>query len=164
MYTDGKTRVEDLLGAFSYSYWGYDKLAADLTLRGLVVDVYSIDRATRISESAVVVTSAMFGIRFYPISSARTPLRPYFIAGLGPYIGVESYEEIENHSIRISKTTKTLATFGSFFGGGLDIQMNRYVMMGVHMGYNLMSDFSEPLGSKNNFSGLELSAGISLLL
>jgi hypothetical protein len=164
MYTEGKTRVEDLVGSFSYVYWGHDKLAADLTLRGLVAEAISVNRASVTSERAVVVTSAMFGVRIYPISSARTPLRPYIMAGAGPYIGIESLEEIEYYGIRTEKTTKSLGTFGAYFGGGLDIQMGRYLMMGFNAGYNLMGDFSEPLGVKDNYSGFELSAGISLLI
>jgi len=161
IYTEKMTRVEDLVGAFSYAYWTHDQLATYVTLRGLVVEATSIDGATGTSESAVVVTSAMFGIRLYPFSSARTPLRPYASAGVGPYIGVESYKETDIH---IVENVKTLGSFGGYLGGGLDIQMGRHLMMGVHLGYNIMEDFPEPLGLEKNYSGVEVSAGISLLL
>lgn len=161
VYTEDMTRVEDLVGAFSYAYWTHDQLATYVTLKGFVVEATSIGGASGISESAVVVTSAMFGIRLYPFSSARTPLRLYASAGLGPYIGVESHKETDIH---IVENVKTLGSFGGYLGGGLDIQMGRHLMMGVHVGYNIMEDFPEPLGREKNYSGVEMSAGISVLL
>ncbi len=163
IYMEEKTRVENLVGTLSYAYWGYDKLATDITFKGLVAEATSIDGASGASESAVVVTSALFGIRLYPISSIQTLLRPYITAGIGPYIGIESHEEFDNHGIRTLKTTKTLGSFGGYLGCGLDIQIGRHLMGSVHGGYNLMADFPEKLGSENNYSGVELSAGISLL-
>lgn len=162
-YSEDKTRVEDLFGAFSYSYWSYDQLAADITFRGLVAEAISIETASGGTESAVVIASAMFGVRFYPISSARTPLRPYLAAGIGPYLGVESFEENDHHGDRIANTTKTLGSFGGFLGGGLDIQMGRYLMLSVGVGYNLMADFQETLGFDDNYSGFEVSTGLSFL-
>ncbi len=164
VYIQEKTHVEDLVGAFSYAYWAYDKMATDITFKGLVAEVTSIDGASGESESAVIITSAMFGIRFYPVSSALSPLRPYITASVGPYLGIESHKETENHTNHTVKTTKTLGTFGGYLGGGLDIQIGRRLMVGVHAGYNVMADFPETLGIENNYSGVELSAGISLLL
>lgn len=37
-------------------------------------------------------------------------------------------------------------------------------MAGLHAGYNLMADFPESVGRKYNYSGVEVTAGISLLL
>lgn len=159
--TGDATRVEDLLGALSYSYWVRDQLATDVTLRGLVVEATSIESAAGISESAVVVASAMFGLRLYPISSNISPLRPYLSAAMGPYIGVESQKETDG---RIVEHVKTLGIFGGYLGGGLDIQMGRHLMAGVQVGYNLMADFPESIGLKRNYSGAEITAGISLLL
>jgi outer membrane protein W len=161
VYGEDVTRVEDLVGAFSYAYWVDDRIATDITMRGLVAEATSIDGASGTSESAVIVTSAMFGIRLYPISSARTPLRPYIAAGAGPYLGIESRREIDDH---IVENVKTLGSFGGYLGGGLDIQMGRHLMAGIHVGYNVMADFPEPLGIEDNFSGVELSVGISVLL
>ncbi len=162
-YSEDKTRVEDLVGAFSYSYWSYDQLAADITFRGLVAEAISIESVSGGTESAVVIASAMFGVRFYPMPSARMPLRPYLAAGIGPYLGVESLEEIDQHGDRTVNTTKTLGSFGGFLGGGLDIQMGRHLMLGIGVGYNLMADFQETLGFDDNYSGFEVSTGLSFL-
>jgi hypothetical protein len=80
---------------------------------------------------------------------------------VGPYLGVESYKETNS---RVTENVKTLGTFGGYIGGGIDIQMGRYVMAGIRVGYNAMADFPERIGLKDNYSGFELSTGISLLL
>lgn len=161
VHVDEMTRVEDLLGAFSYAYWVHDQIATAVTMRGLVVEAVSIDRDSESTESATVITSAMFGIRIYPISSTLTPLRPYIDAGAGPYLGIESRKEIDSYKV---ENTKTLGSFGGYVGGGLDIQMGRHLMTGIHVGYNAMADFPEPLELGEDFSGFELSVGISVLL
>jgi len=159
---DVSTRVEDLLGAFSYSYWVHDQLSTDITATGLVVEATSTTGVSGISESALVVTSLTFGIRLYPVSSSLTPLRPYVSAGIGPYLGIQSEKEI--HFIGVVQNVKTLGTFGGYVGGGVDIQMGRHLMAGVQVGYNVMADFPEPIGLDRNFDGVAVSAGLSVLL
>ena len=41
--------------------------------------------------------------------------------------------------------------------------MGRHFMVGIQGGFNLMSDFNEPLAGRKNFSGFELSIGASWL-
>lgn len=155
------TRVEDLVGAFSYAYWVHDQLATDVTIRGLVADATSIERTSGKTENVIVIASAMFGVRCYPFLASTTPLRPHISAGVGPYVGVESHKRTYDDVV---EETKTLSSFGGYVGTGFDIQMGRHLMAAVNVGYNAMVDFPEPLGLKKNYSGVELSAGIGVLL
>jgi outer membrane protein W len=155
------TRVEDLLGALSYSYWVHDQLSTDITATGLVVEATSTDAPFGITESATVITSLMFGMRLYPVSSAVTPLRPYLSAGIGPYLGIRSEREVD---YEVVQNVKTVGTFGGYVGGGVDIQMGRHLMAGFHVGYNVMADFPEPIGLDRNYDGVAVSAGLSVLL
>jgi outer membrane protein W len=160
-YMDDFTRVEDVVGAFSYSYWVHDQLATDVTFTAMVVEVTSSGSYPTGSESAVVLTSAMFGFRLYPLSSAQTPLRPYVSGGIGPYLGIESYKEYHHNKF---ENVKSLGAFGGYMSAGMDIQMGRHLMAGVQVGYNVMSDFREPIGFKDNYEGYVVSAGLSLLI
>lgn len=90
-------------------------------------------------------------------------LRPYVAAAVGPYLGIESYEEIDAGGNSTVQRTKTLGSFGGYLGGGLDIQFGRHLMFGVQAGYNAMVDFPETLKHGDNYSGFELSAGFSVL-
>jgi hypothetical protein len=155
-----KTSVEDLMGAFAYAYRVQEHLATHLTFSGLVSEVSSITGPRGVTDNTVVLSSALFGVRYYPVTSTRSPLQPYFSLGMGPYIGVESTSQV---GLQIIEKTRVLGTFGGQLGGGLDLQLGRHFMAGINLGYNLMADFSEPLAGRENYNGFEASAGLSVL-
>lgn len=160
-YVERTTRVENVLGVLSYAYWSHDQVATDITLRGQVAGATSFKNRIGTTDSTVVVTSLLFGVRLYPVPSRVTPFRPYLTAAIGPYLGIEARSEFDGRKV---EHITTAGAFGGYLGGGLDFQFGRYVMAGVNVGYNLVADFPEALGLKRNFSGVEMSAGISLLL
>jgi hypothetical protein len=45
----------------------------------------------------------------------------------------------------------------------LDIQLNRHLMIGANAGYNFLMGYSRSLSGRDNYSGPEVSAGMSLL-
>ena len=53
-----------------------------------------------------------------------------------------------------------MTTFGSRAGVGFDLKMGRYFVAIADLGYNLMTDFSEAVGGRRNYSGLEFGLGI----
>jgi hypothetical protein len=156
-----RTNIENLMGAFTYAHWVRDDLATHLTFSGLVASVSSIEWAAGTSDSTVVLSSVLFGVRYYPASASQIALHPYLSIGVGPYIGVES---ISRTGIGINEKTRVLGTFGGQLGGGLDLQLGRHFMVGINLGYNFMADFPEPLAGQWNYSGFEVSAGLSLLI
>jgi hypothetical protein len=160
-HTDEMTRVANVSGAVSYAYWVHDRLATDITLKGLVAGATSYNDGAVVSDSSLVVTSALVGFRLYPFATSRSPIRLYLTAAAGPCFGVEYHEEFNNGFV---EETRVMGTIGSYVGGGLDVRMGRHLMAGIHAGYNLMADFPEPVGARYNYSGAEITAGISLLL
>jgi hypothetical protein len=90
-------------------------------------------------------------VRYYIFKSAlATALNPYLKAGAGPYIGSQVGPGIE-----------TLTAFGASFGGGLDLRLSRRFFVFVEGGYHALTDFSNPVGGKKNYSGGEMSAGLA---
>ena len=57
---------------------------------------------------------------------------------------------------------------GGNVGGGFDIQVARWGMVGTRLGYNFTSDFTDDFtgtfGRKTNYSGWEISIDFSVLL
>ncbi|MCP4600285.1 MAG: hypothetical protein GY847_07095, partial [Proteobacteria bacterium] len=53
--------------------------------------------------------------------------------------------------------------FGGQLAAGLDFVTGRNFMMSAGFGWNLMSDFNEPIGGSKNYSGPEFSFGFSWL-
>jgi hypothetical protein len=158
-----ETTVHDLVGTVSYAHWMQESVAGYATLKGLLVETRSTTGASGTSDYTVVVSSAVFGIRYYPVSGPQTSLRAFLSAGVGPYLGVESRTEIDPLAIK-NTTTRTMGTVGGYLGGGLDLQMGRYFMLGVSAGYNLIADFPDPLAGQKNYSGPEVGLGISVLI
>ena len=62
------------------------------------------------------------------------------------------------HQARFER--RSLGVRWSFFGGGFDVHVSRSVSPGVNAGYNIMQNFSEPVGLRDNFNGPQV--GISL--
>ncbi len=155
------TTVEDIMGAFTYAHWVQEDLATYITFSGLVAEVSSTEWSAGVTDSTVVLSSALFGVRYYPISGSQSALQPYFSVGIGPYIGVESIKWV---GPGIIENTKVQGTFGGQLGGGLDVQLGRHFMAGINLGYNILADFPEQLAGQRNFSGFEVGAGLSLLI
>ena len=84
-------------------------------------------------------------------------LKPFLAVSLGPVIGASSGSFVGK---TISTGEEVHATIGGFFGGGFDVHVSRSFSLGVNAGYNVMPNFSEPVGLRDNFNGSQV--GISL--
>ncbi len=107
------------------------------------------------------LASIMVGARKYlPASTLRSGIRPFLSAAADTFIGGVSQTSV---GIGIGTSTSAMGAFGGQVGGGGDILMGRYVMLSTIAAYNIMSDFRQPVGGKNNYSGFEVSLGVSLM-
>lgn len=86
------------------------------------------------------------------------PVKPYLAVGLGPVIGGASGSSVDRSGAFAG--SRSGATFGGFFGAGADILLGRHWSLGVSAGYNLMGSFSQPIGGRSNYSGVD--AGVSI--
>lgn len=155
--------------ALSYGYWLQENLFVNFTLAvlagqataraglGTSAQAWSLG----VSQHAVGVLPILLGMRYYvPKPALETSVRPYLELAAGPCFGFEAKNEVGR---QIVQQSRTMSAWGSHFGGGLDVQVGRNFMLGAYAGYNFQTDFSEPLGGRENYSGPELGVGISLL-
>jgi len=84
-------------------------------------------------------------------------LKPFLAVSLGPVIGASSGSFVGK---TVSTGEELRATIGAFLGGGFDVDVSRSFSLGVNAGYNVMQNFSEPVGLRDNFNGPQV--GISL--
>lgn len=163
-----------MLVSLAYAYWMQENLAVHFTLGVLAVEASSRVGPGGLNQQVGVIYPVMLGIRYYlPGSTLQTPFRPFLTVGIGPNIGVEAKNEVGLQvsigpntgevSLQVAQQSRTMTSFGSHVGGGLDVRLGRSFMAGVNVGYNLMTDFSRALGGRRNYSGLEFSAGVSWL-
>lgn len=147
--------------AMSYGRWLQENLSVHFTFAASAGEVSTRVGSSGVSTRNVGVYSLLLGVRYYlPASSFDTSLRPYLTASVGPYVADEAKTEVDS---QIVVESQTLTSFGSNLGGGMDFVIGRNFLCGVNVGYNLMTDFSEIVGGKDNYSGPEFSVGISYI-
>lgn len=152
---------EGTIVALTCAHWMQENLAVAFSFAVLTAEASTRVGSSGVSTHSVSVIPVMLGVRYYlPRSTYRTSWRPYLAASVGPYVGVEAKTEV---GWQVVEESRTEASFGGHLGGGLDIQLSRSLMMGANVGYNLMTDFSDSLGGRKNYSGPEFGIGISFL-
>jgi hypothetical protein len=76
-----------------------------------------------------------------------------FTGMAGPYVGTGSSVSVTPLFV----TNKVLAVPGAYLGAGVDFRVGGRVMLGVSMGFDLMPDFSEPIGGTKNHSAFQMN-------
>ena len=173
--------VENLMGSLAYTYQLNENLALMVRWAGLIAEVENNVGALGTSQSVVIITPLLFGVRYYwPL--APSPFRPYVVASAGPYFSQdvwqndqgswqyerdeedeEDEEDDREYRGQLVQEVRGHATIGTYVGGGVDFAIGRYLMLGASAGYHLVADFAEPIRDRKNFSGPELSISLSLL-
>jgi hypothetical protein len=150
------------LGGIFYENRFQDNLAWNISIGGMLADIEVNTDFTGTSTEAAVVAPILFGIKYYFAQSTfNTSVRPYAKAAVGPFIG--SQEKSEENITGVVIESRTEATFGGQLGGGVDFLMSRHFMTGFSLGYNLISDFDQPIGGSRNYSGPVFNFGLSVL-
>ncbi len=152
---------DGILVSLAYAYTLQENVAVHATLGVLAVEAGSRVGLPGISQRAGVVCPLILGMRYYmPRTTLQAPFRPFLTVGIGPNIGVESKNDV---GLQLVQKSTIMTSLGSRAGVGLDVRLGRSAVAIVNLGCNLMTDFSEPLGDRRNYSGLEFGVGIAWL-
>jgi hypothetical protein len=153
--------TEDLFIGFGYSRWIREDFSVGVTAQIMDGD-FSTDVGPDVSTWALGLVSLQVGVRKYlPPSLLRTPVRPFVSLGAGVLIGGEEKTEVSFGGVNTSNST--MGAFGVEPGLGIDFLIGHRFMLGVLGSYRLVTDFPEPLGGRENYSGLEFSVSLSFL-
>ena len=154
----------DLRGGFQYTRFLRENLAATLSFDVLSAqaDVVMFDgiSLTGTSRQRSEIVSIPVGLRWNPLrGDLRTkPVKPYLAASLGPVIGAHTGGSIDETTVFAG--TRVAMTVGGFLGGGVDMLVGRHWSLGVSAGYNWIADFSQTIGTRKNYSGVDVGIGI----
>ena len=155
-----RQRVENLMWSIAYAHRYKENLAMTVRFAGLVAEAGQSWGFSSVSQDAVVVMPVLFGVRYeYPLSSS--PIRPYFAASAGPYFLNGSRQRVGVSGV--AQEVGVQATLGTHLGGGVDFAIGKRFVIGASAGYHLIANFSEAIRGRKNFSGPELSVGLSFL-
>jgi hypothetical protein len=146
------------IGGLSYGHWFQEGLSVNASIGLLSGEATSSVTLSGASQRASSVIPILLGVRYYlPESSFGTPVRPFLAAAVGPFLGVESKNDF------FSQESRSETALGARLGGGIDFLLGQHFKLGTTVGYNLMTDFSSPIGARKNFSGPEFTIGFGIL-
>jgi hypothetical protein len=149
------------LGGLSYGHWLQENVALNLRAGVLMAEVETAtDVYPEITQTATV-TQFLLGLKLYlPQADVRAPIRPYAGISFGSFVGHQARIE-EGRSTTVDSRLE--AAPGGQISAGVDFILGRRIMTSIAAGYNLMADFDQPVGGSDNYSGTELSFGLSFL-
>ena len=148
-------------GAVVYGYWIQPNLALTVCAGSMMADVTSeVSPGTVTAETAVVVR-LMMGVKYHFLeSSLESQVRPHLIVEVGPFIGSQTKEEV---GLTVVTESRSEMAIGSHLGAGTDFLLGRHFILGATVGYNLMTDFEQPIGGSKNYSGPEFSISFAYI-
>lgn len=150
-----------VLGGVMYGHWLKEDVALTFSISGMALDISTETGVSGVISETSAVSSMLMGVKYYFVnSSLNEAVRPYMKLSTGPFIGSQS-NEIVAESIIVESRTEF--AFGGQIGAGIDFITSRNFMIGIGGAYNLMTDFSDPIGGSKNFSGPEFAFEFSWL-
>lgn len=149
------------LGGVSYGHWLEEYLALTIDVAGMAAEISTRSDATSSSTETSVIGAILMGVKaYFPKSTYTSSVRPFVRASIGPYTGSQTISRVGQ---TITEETRSETAFGGQLGAGVDFILGRHFMTGFAACYNLISDFSRPIGGSRNYSGPEFSFGVSYL-
>ena len=148
-------------GGIFYSHWLQENLALTCFAGGMALDVSTDAGLLGVNTETSTVGTLLMGLKYYfAPSTLNSKTRPYLRAAVGPFIGSQSNVR---SSLEVVQEERTEYAAGGQLGAGIDFVTGRHFMMGLELGYNLMSDFDRPIGGSSNYSGPEFGFDLAWL-
>ncbi len=156
-----RQRSEDLVVTLGLNYWVDETTAFSLAVKALAFSDDDGFYDFGVYDYEYSVVPIFLGFRKY-LGEAGTAsaVRPYVALSGGPVIGAERVALIGFENV---SETHTQAAAGAYFGGGVDFLAGRHFTLGMNVGYNLLSDFDDPVNGQVNYSGAEFGVGFGFV-
>ncbi len=150
-----------VLGGVAYGHWLKEHLALQISVSGMAARLHTEVGGSGVSTEIAVVAPLLFGMKYYfPRSTYGSSIRPFAAAGIGAMIG----NQLETQSgTVVTVVARTETAVGGELGGGVDFLLSRHFLASLALGFNLMTDFSEPIGGSKNYSGPQVTLGVSFV-
>lgn len=150
------------IGGIAYGHWLEEELAFRISAGLMAASIDVEASASGVATNFAAVMPVLFGLRYYfPKSTYGGQFRPFAGAGVGTLIGSH---EIVQTGMTVVAETRTEAALGGEVEAGVSIVLSKHVLATFAGAYSLMTDFDQPIGGSRNYSGPQLTLGISLLL
>jgi len=161
---NGAATTTGVVGLDAFGGFGYTNFVREDLAFAVSVDSFGVDSGTSVGANGTAAGtvggfSLNAGIHWNPLhGDHRTQaFKPFVAVGLGPVVGLSTGAFVGRTS---STGTNTRLALGAFVGGGFDVFVHHSVAVGVTAGYNVMQNFSEPVGLRDNFNGPEVALSL----
>jgi outer membrane protein W len=145
-------------GRMAYSYGLRDYLALTLSAGFLGGEASASTGSGGTTEEASAVMPVLMGMKYYvPEPLPGEVVRPFIAVSVGPYFGFEA------NSTLFQQEARAETVIGARLAAGVDFVLGRHFKLGVDVGYNAMSNFSEPIGARKNYNGADFSMGFGFM-
>ncbi|MCU0373020.1 MAG: outer membrane beta-barrel protein [Ignavibacteria bacterium] len=149
--------------SMSYNYWFTDELAVEANFGYMSSSVNSNVSFSGVEQKTSVITPYYLGGKYSPcVLSIAENIRPFAFLLLGGVSGSGTEETVNYTNVSTTSFTYTVFSFKS--GIGADALINRYIKLGLFFDYLYMPDFEKPVGTRNNYSGINLSFSFGVML
>jgi outer membrane protein W len=148
-------------GTVTYNHWLEENVALDISIGGMAIDIESEVGTSGVTSKISSIGYILLGAKYYfPKSTYASSVRPFAMAGVGPFMGDQSETRV---GLVVATEQRSEVAFGGKLALGIDFPVSRHFMAGVTAGYNFMTDFDEPIGGSDNYSGPEFLIGFGYL-
>lgn len=114
-------------------------------------------------EAWAVIVPVTLGLSVSPLP-AESPIQPYAMAGLGAYVGITGYDKLLVSNENQSKDTKSYVRFGYYLGAGFDFLFADTFGVSIGAKYQFL-EFQDYLATQQkDFTGLQATIGIAMVL
>jgi hypothetical protein len=153
----------DFLAGMQYTRFLREDLAATFGIHVLAASGSDLVTPVGGFAGSKAIVTLPLGLRWNPMrGDLRTQaIKPYLVARFGPVIGASAGASKTNNYFFAG--AQSAATAGGHLGAGVDVLLGRSWSIGVSAGYNLMADFSKPIGGRYNYNGFEATVSFGWL-
>lgn len=149
------------LGGISVEHWVDPRWSIKVAVSAMAIEASSSVSPLMVETRSATVTSVLFSAQYqFLATSPDSPWRPYLTFGVGPYVGSESSSQVGTIVVAESHTEQAV---GGFAGIGVDVLLGRRFLLGTLAGFHGMSDFSDPIDGRKNYSAAAFSLNFSYL-
>jgi len=150
------------IGGFAYGHWLQEELAFRISAGVMAANIEVQASVSGVTTDFAAVAPVLFGLRYYfPTSTYGEQFRPFAGVGVGTIVGSQ---EIVQTGVTVVTDSRTEAAFGGEVEAGVSIVLGKSVLATVAVAYDLMTGFNQPIGGSRNYSGPQMTLGLSLLL
>jgi len=148
-------------GGVGFSHWLSEDWSLYFTASALSIDVDTRIDFLGVTSTTSIISSYMVGARRYiTMQNPRSTVRPYLDGGVGIFSGSQEKSDI---GITVIHESTTETTFGARLGGGCDLLLGKRFTLGAGALYNIMADFKNPVGNRDNYNGIIFSLVFGVL-